>query len=99
MHRSHNAYEHLDLGCSVVPPIGRPVSRGLLPAPFMHRATLRKAAAVGVIPRSGFRSGAIFVIACEILVFEGASPTPQYLSGAFGLGSVNLQTPGAVLVD
>ena len=43
----------------------------------MHRASLRRAAAVGVlIPRSGFEVSD-FVHASEFVGCEGASPTPQ----------------------
>ena len=43
----------------------------------MHRTALQRAAAVGVLPQSGFRVDFAFDIASELLWCGGASPTPQ----------------------
>ena len=43
----------------------------------MHRAALRRAAAVGVLPRSGLKDGGRNVVASESVGCGGASPTPQ----------------------
>ena len=63
------------------PPIGRRVSRGLCPASFMHRDALRKAAAVEVLPRSGFLYRDYFAcdFASEVwgVGVQAPSPTPK----------------------
>ena len=41
--------------------------RGLCPASSMHRTVLRRVAAVGVLPPSGFRNRRIVVVAIEVL--------------------------------
>ena len=59
------------------PPIGRRVSRGLCPASFMHRDALRKAAAVEVLPRSGFLYRDYFACDFASEVWGGPSPTSE----------------------
>ena len=65
-------------------PIGRRESLRLCPASFIDRAALRRVAAVGILPRIGFRV-AFCSAATEFLGCGGASPTPQVQCYVFKL--------------